>query len=250
LSISLNAVNSALDGLDRIGTALRQSSSSSLNHKISNFGLQNAEETIEELVYIQLKRKFFDRNLDRGPSVTSRSSLSLCRLLATSISFRHLRLLYRQHRQERLAGTPVAAPVEITVDVTDLDQVPKEVQLGKQPAGPVKPTEKTNQPNLRKQAIANAAMLESAQDAPSSVNSEAVRQRLAQTSGASVAASSVISQQLDGVKYPDPPKADPKSRLAKCPYCGKPHTEKQLEKKNWRYVLTRMPSNPDLMHWM
>lgn len=230
LTEPLRALKAAIDGLYRLGVAIRQSSSATLNQRISNFAQENNGVDIENMVFLRLKHKFFDKG-QRESNI--KSPLSLYRQLSMSISFRYYRLLYMQSRQRRLEKSRDVAPVhpqsenELPDRTSNADITPqKVVQVKRRP-----------DPNeLKKLAVAKTGRRkqdEKLEDAPTTVYTMNVLQKYAATEKSFAAPKSVLSAHVKDAKYPDPPKADPDTREAQCPFCGRPISEMDLKKKGW-----------------
>lgn len=214
----------AIDGLYRLGVAIRQSSSSTLNRRVSNFAQENNDVAIENVVFLRLKHKFFDKDQKES---NSKSPLSLYRQLAMSISFRYFGLLYRQNRQERIEKNQEAASVQ------HQGLPPNENIPFQQPAQSKK---KDGPDELRKFAVANAGMKqqsEQAESTPTTVNTKNIIQMYVATEESFAAPKSVMSAHLRDAKYPDSPQVNPDTREARCPFCGRPIFETDLKKKDW-----------------
>jgi hypothetical protein len=230
LAESLRALKTAIDGLYRLGVAIRQSSSPTLNQRISNFVQENDDVAIETPVFLRLKHKFLDEDQKES---NSKSPLSLYRQLAMSISFRYFGLLYQKRRQERIEKDRESAPVKTQAKMTAPDQKPKESIPARKPAQ----SKKKGGPNeLKKLAVANAGMKlqpKNSEGAPTTVDSQNVLQKYAATEKSFTAPRSVLSAHVKDAKYPDPPKVDLRTRETRCPFCGRPIFEVDLKKKNW-----------------
>jgi hypothetical protein len=224
LAESLRALKTAIDGLYRLGVAIRQSSSTTLNQRISNFAQENDNVAIDDMVFFRLKHKFFDKSQKKS---NSKSPLSLYRQLAMSISFRYFELLYRQSRQEKIEQNRETAPVQPQVP----DPKPKDNILPRKPA-----QSKGGPKELKKLAVANARLKQQpkkSEGAPTTVNTKNVLQKYAATEKSFTAPKSVLSAHIKDAKYPDPPKVDHRTREARCPFCGRPILETDLKKKDW-----------------
>ncbi|KAI1744743.1 caspase domain-containing protein [Xylaria scruposa] len=227
---SLRALKMAIDGLYRLGVAIRQSSSRTLHRRITNFAEENKDVAIEDLVFFRLKHKFIDERPKEG---NIKSPLSLYRQLAISISYRYFEILYRRNRQKTLEVNRMDAPAQPRVEYTVLEQNPKESITSQNPA---KLNEKGCPSELRKSAVANVIMKqqpERSQGAPTTVNTSSVLQKYAATGKDFPAPKSVLSAHIKDAKYPDPPIVDLRTRQARCPFCGRPISEVDLKRKNW-----------------
>jgi hypothetical protein len=225
LAESLRGLKTAIDGLYRLGVAIRQSSSSTLNRRISNFAQENGDVAIENVVFLRLKHKFFDRDQKES---NSKSPLSLYRQLSMSISFRYFGLLYRQSRQEKIEKNREIASVQ------HHDPKPNENIT---PQTPVQSNKKGSPNELKKLAIANAGIKqhpEQADSAPTTVNTKDVIQKYATTEKSFAAPKSVLSAHIRDAKCPDPPQVDPRTREARCPFCGRPVFDMDLKKDWWQ----------------
>lgn len=214
---SLRAIKLAIDGLYRLGAAIRQSSSSALTQRIGRFIEENDDLAIENLVFLRLKHKFFDSS-ENGSNC--RSPLSLYKQLATSISFRYYGIRYRQERQDKIEKRREALPVlRRTSEMTD---APKEKK-------------KSGQNELKKLAIANARTQQKLkkEEPPTTIHSKNVLAKYASTEKSFAKPKSVLSSYMKDTKYPDAPKVDPRTREARCPFCAKPISEMDLRRKDW-----------------
>jgi hypothetical protein len=224
LAESLRGLKTAIDGLYRLGVAIRQSSSPTLNRRISNFAQENDDMAIENVVFLRLKHKFFDKDQKES---NSKSPLSLYRQLSMSISFRYFGLLYRQSRQEKIEKNRETASVQHPGLKPNENIPPQKPAQSKKKGGPNE---------LKKLAVANAGMKqqpEQADSAPTTVNTKNVIQKYAATEKSFAAPKSVLSAHIRDAKYPDPPQVDPRTREARCPFCGRPIFEMDLKKKDW-----------------
>lgn len=217
LAESLRAIKLAIDGLYRLGAAIRQSSSSALTQRISRFIEENDELAIENPVFLRLKHKFFDSSENENKC---RSPLSLYKQLATSISFRYYGICYRQQRQDTIEKRREVSPVvRRTSEVTD---TPKEKKAG-------------GQNELKKLAMANARIQQKPkkEEPPTTIHSKNVLAKYAATERSYAQLNSVLSSYMEDTKYPDAPKVDPRTREANCPFCSRPILEIDLKKKGW-----------------
>lgn len=214
LAESSRAIKLAIDGLYRLGSAIRQSSSSTLNQRICRFIEENDDLAIENLVFLRLKHKFFDTNKKKGKG---RSPISLYRQLATSISFRFFGIRYRQHRQSNIEKRQEVSPIlQRTSRVDNLSQEKR----------------RSGQDEMKKLAIANARIMQR-EDPPTTIHSRNILERYAATENSFAQPKSVLSSYMKDTKYPDAPKVDPRTREAKCPFCAKSILEIDLNKKDW-----------------
>lgn len=230
LAESLRAVKMAIDGLYRLGVAIRQSSSPTLNQRINNFAQENDDVAIENMAFFRLKHKFFDKGQKES---NSKSPLSLYRQLAMSISFRYFGLLYWQSRQKKLEENRETAPVQAQSEKEVPGQKPKE---NIPPRNPAQSKKKGGPNELKKLVVTNTGMKQQpkkSEGAPTTVNTKAVLQKYAATEKSFAPAKSVLSAHIKDAKYPDPPKVDPCTREARCPFCGRPIFEMDLKKKDW-----------------
>lgn len=227
---SLRALKMAIDGLYRLGVAIRQSTSSTLNQRISNFAQKNNDVAIENMVFFRLKHKFVDKCQKES---NSKSPLSLYRQLAMSISFRYFGLLYHKCRREKIERNRETTPIQPQIEIKALDQKPKESILPRKPA---QSKEKSGPNELKKLAAANAGMRQHpkrSEGAPTTINTKNVLQKYAATETSFGPPKSVLSAHIKDAKYPDPPKVDPLTREARCQFCGRPILEMNLKKKGW-----------------
>ncbi|KAI0441646.1 caspase domain-containing protein [Xylaria telfairii] len=221
---SLRTLKTAIDGLHRLGIALRQSSLGTLHQKISSFAQGNQDAAIENMVFLRLKYKFFDNYEEKS---NCKSALSLYRQLAISISFRYFGLLYRERRQKTLEKNRRTALAHPQTEKEALNPKPEEKSVPRKPGESDREKGGPNEP--RRVAIANAReqrKLQKSEDAPTTVITENVLQKFAApTSGFSVC--------IKDAEYPEPPSVDLHTRKTKCPFCWVPLSEVDLNKKGW-----------------
>lgn len=224
---SLRALKMAIDGLYRLGAAIRQSSSLTLNERVRKFAQENVDVAIENIIFLRLKHKFFNNTQKES---NCKSPLSLYRQLAVSISFRYMGLLYRRRRQREIekhreaeshAGRSVANQ---DYQKTTLSQAVPQLKT------------KGRINEIKKSAVANpgkTGQLEKSENAPTTINTENVLQNYAAHEKFFAQPMSIISANIKDVKYPDPPTIDPRTHEAKCPFCGRPIAEVDLKRNNW-----------------
>ncbi|KAL7957431.1 hypothetical protein V8C34DRAFT_285580 [Trichoderma compactum] len=216
---SLQAVKLSMDGLYRLGAAIRQSSSSTLNQRIIKYSQDNEDRSVENMVFLRLKHTFFDRKQQEN---SFKSPLSLYKQLALSINFRYFRLLYGENRQYRMEKDREDAPSILLAQSQQENTNPK----------------KKEGPNyLRKLAIAKNDP-KTSEDIPSSVNTQSVHQRYVASDKSFAQSMTIPSTDVMDIKYPDAPRVNPLTKEAKCPFCRKLISEKELSEVNgWRLHL-------------
>jgi hypothetical protein len=217
LAESLRAIKLAIDGLYRLGAAIRQSSSSALTQRISRFIEENDDRSIENLVLLRLKHRFFD---SRENGSDCRSPLSLYKQLATSISFRYYGIRYRQERQDKIEKKREISPA---------------MHRSSEKIDAPKDKRKSHQNELKKLAIANARIQQQPkkEEPPTTIHSKNILAKYATTEKSFAQPKSVLSSYMKDTKYPDAPKVDPRTREARCPFCAKPISEMDLRRKDW-----------------
>lgn len=105
---TLQVLEAAVDGLHRLGIAIRQSPSTDLDQRITSFIERRADWNMQPLFLVRLKVQLIDRVKNQhNPG----APLSLCKHLASSISFRYFRILYLRSHQTKLETRREAAPV-------------------------------------------------------------------------------------------------------------------------------------------
>lgn len=217
----------AIDGLYRLGAAIRQSSSLALNERVRKFAQENVDVAIENIIFLRLKHQFFN-SAQKGSNC--KSPLSLYRQLAVSISFRYMGLLYRKRRQREIekhredeshAGRSAANQ---DYQKTTLSQTLPQLKT------------KGRINEIKKSAVANpgrGGQPEKSDNAPTTINTDHVLQNYAAGEKFFTQPTSIISANIKDVKYPDPPTIDSGTHEAKCPFCGRPITEVDLKRKDW-----------------
>jgi hypothetical protein len=184
---------------------------------------------IEDMVFLRLKHKFFDKSQKES---NSKSPWSLYRQLARSISFRYFELLYRKSRQEKPEKDRDTAPVQPQAEKIVSDQKSKENIL---PQKPTKSKGANGGPNeLKKLVVANAGMQQQpkkSEGAPTTINTNDFFQNYATTERYFAPPRSILSAHIIDAEYPDPPEVDPDTREARCPFCGRSILDTDL--KDW-----------------
>ncbi|KAI5925688.1 hypothetical protein F4810DRAFT_27119 [Camillea tinctor] len=99
---SLKALESVVDSMIRFGRVVQQSTPSILTQRISNFDQKNNDAPIEDTVYLHLKHRLVD--YAQQQEKTQGATLSLCRQLAASISFRYCGVLYKRSHNAKKRG--------------------------------------------------------------------------------------------------------------------------------------------------
>ncbi|KAF2994772.1 hypothetical protein E8E14_002949 [Neopestalotiopsis sp. 37M] len=97
---SLKALESSVDSLRRLGSAIQQSSASTLTQRMNDFVKKKNDGVLEDMLYLHLRHRLVARAQEQDS--TQGAALSLCRQLATSISFRYFSVLYiRSHHAKK-----------------------------------------------------------------------------------------------------------------------------------------------------
>lgn len=243
---SLQALESAVDGLYRLGIAIRQSSSGSLTQRIQSFIEKMDDGSIEDKVYLRIKHCLTDQskaaqtkavqfkrtgdediNENRYEQVTG-PALSLCRQLAVSVSFRYYGILYRRIHKKKLAEKRQSKPDILSKEKQKPEPSKHSAvahRLGTVHAGDKEPTK--SPPRL---LHSNAVPSESK---PTTPHSKLVRQRWESPQSHFNGPVSEVSVQLKDVEYPDPPKVVHPATEVDCPYCCRLHSKANYENKKW-----------------
>ncbi|KAH7322490.1 hypothetical protein B0I35DRAFT_183032 [Stachybotrys elegans] len=232
---SLQALESAIDGLQRLGSAIRQSSSGDVTQRIQAFKDKKDNGSIEALVSFRLRSLASHAE----PGVTPRvqgdvnpirgATSSLCEQLAVSISFRYFGVLYRRSHGKRLAEKH-QAPARVPV-------IPAQQLIQPVP----QPSKSMSNPSESKAGGQKLSAIpphvhprpNPSESAPSVLNSEAARKKHASSEKSVVSTASVISMQLKHFRYPRPPTIIPPATSAICPYCYRRFSKRDYDKKGW-----------------
>jgi hypothetical protein len=235
---SLQALESAVDGLYRLGVAIRHSSSGNLTHRINAFVKKNDDGMLEAMAYIHLKHKLVDKVVMDAVGSSSKNpeppgaALSLCRQLAVAVSFRYFGILYRRSHAKKMevARRPsprVEAPRESPSSEIESNDLTQDITLHKS---------KRTLPTAAKPSAIPARLrprVPLSDTEPSIPESKLVRKVFASPAEAIRTAPSVISILPKNVKYPDPPTRDSSARDQECPYCCQKFPRAQFENKMW-----------------
>jgi hypothetical protein len=208
---SLQVLEAAVDGLHRLGVAIRQSSSTSLTQRINSFIEKNDDGVVESLVLFLLKNQLVDRAKNEGRG--DGAPFSLCKQLAVSISFRYFRVLYRRSHQKKLENKRAATLVAVDSKhpATMSPNTPPQ-RLGPPPRpGGAAPT-----PILPR---INQLIADGSESAPTLPDSKKALQKYASSRQTVTGGASLVSVQLKDTKYPEPPKIIPPAAAVACPYC-------------------------------
>lgn len=234
---SLQALESAVEGLYRLGIAIRQSSSGNLTQRINAFIKKKDDGMLEAMAFLHLKHSLVDRIKMNARATTSvnpeapGAALSLCSQLAASVSFRYFGILYRRSHAEKLKAKredkPKAARPK-RVPAFQLDAIPEAA------VGPITPSP-ARQPAQKPSALpATPRPAVAWSDTDASIpESEKARRVFASPQRHAKTAPSVISIRLRDVKYPDRPKMEPSARDQACPYCCNKFSRADFENETW-----------------
>lgn len=236
---SLQALESAVESLYRLGIAIRQSSSGNLTQRMDAFIQKKDDGMLENMVYPHLKYRLVDKiKMDARVTSTKNSqppgaALSLCRQLAISVAFRYFGILYTRSHAEKMktkqeprpkAQGPESAPA-LEVDAA----VPETNMVATTPSPARFSAQKPSAIPSHLRAIAPLSDTE-----PSIPDSERARRVFASSHQRPVnTAPSVISIRPMDVKYPEPPKIEPMARDQACPYCCHRFPRFKFEDKLW-----------------
>lgn len=216
---TLKALETALDGIDRLGVAIRQSSSASLAHRIAAFMQKKDDGLVERFAFLRLKHKLVDnfQNKDRvGPP-----PLSLCRQLAASISFRYFGLRYQREHQENLKRRRHGDQEERSQSVGN-----QTWELRKSINFAPKPDIRTAIRQFPGQRLQDAISA----DEHSRLDSKVALQKY-QSPRSSFSVRSAISVLPENFSYPAPPRSNTLEKEVSCPYCGQILAASILEQK-------------------
>ena len=165
---SLQALESAIDGLRRLDTTIRLFSASILTQRINSFNQKNDDGSLEDLVYVRIKHLLVDRaKVDeiQGDEIKG-AAPSLVRQLVESVLFRYFGILHRRSHEKKISTKREDKSVQ---EQKEQDSTPKSGSV----IHPAEPSE----------------------SAPSFLDSKSSRRPSA--------AKTVISIQPKDVKYPD-----------------------------------------------
>lgn len=225
---SLKALESSVDSLRRLGSAIQQSSASTLTQRINDFVKKKNDGVLEEMVYLHLKHRLVTRAQEQDS--TQGAALSLCRQLATSISFRYFSVLYRRshHTKKR--------------DDKDSKGKAVSVRSHKQRASKPMLEDPIHEARLplatkEKSLLQAKHLIDDAPQSdtiPSIPDSKIAREIYLTASKSFFPVNSIISVRMpDDVRYPKAPKVVFPSKTAMCPFCCKFHDKGQFENKDW-----------------
>ncbi|KAG5804767.1 hypothetical protein H9Q74_010283 [Fusarium xylarioides] len=202
---SLKALEAAIQGLYRLGLAIRQSSTANLTQRITAFIEKIDGGSTEELFFFRLKMKLIDEPRREG---RPGASLTLCKQLASSIAFRYFRIQYRISHQRKLETPRKPQPASGATFETSEGTVNMSEQISEK--GSRKPL-----PYRVNQLISDMSVTE-----PTIPDSSIAFRKYESLSPASTTttSASMASVQLRDATYPDPPL----ETAVVCPYCAQP----------------------------
>ncbi|RKL50911.1 hypothetical protein BFJ72_g364 [Fusarium proliferatum] len=202
---SLKALEAAVQGLHRLGLAIRQSSTTNLTQRITAFIEKTDGGSTEELFLFRLKIKLIDEPRRKG---RPGASLTLCKQLASSIAFRYFRIQYRNSHQRKLETPREPQPASSATYETKRGTINMSEQISER--GSRKPL-----PYRVNQLMSDTSVTD-----PTIPNSSIACKKYESFSPTSTTTrpASTISVQLRDATYPDLP---PETAEI-CPYCAQP----------------------------
>ncbi|KAK3994247.1 hypothetical protein QBC44DRAFT_392682 [Cladorrhinum sp. PSN332] len=215
------ALESAVKGLYRLGVAIKESSASILTQKANAFIEKSDDGGLESILYLRLKHILVEK-VRQQDGVGA--EFSLCRQLASSVSFRYFSLLNRREhaRKTRLGlvtkGTPGLEHGSRETKITQSNTGAENLESHHDGANTIgKPSALPR--HMRRNAENHPPPSDTELSRPDSAK---VRQTLDQPRPPS-GALSVISEsfQLPSVGYPPPPSIIGPEPDVECPYCCK-----------------------------
>jgi hypothetical protein len=240
---SLQALESAVDGLCRLGLAIRQSSSINLTQRVDQFMRKKGDGgVLEGIVCFQLQIRLIHKIKQGAKAEDSAkrvgrvgATLSLCQQLATSVAFRYFGILYLRSHSEKIEVKREVKP-KTEHQPTPAPAVPKT-----KPAAPKPKPEKlaTRGPSaIPLHLREHASRSDTDSSIPESKKAKQIyaSRNIADNTGSkrhSPAGGSVISIRLTNTTYPDPPKMDSMQRNGLCPYCCKRFPWPHFADKTW-----------------
>lgn len=235
---NLQALESAVDGLYRLGIAIRQSPSSNLTQRINAFVQNHDDGMLGDVVYIRLKYQLVDMiQRDSMPTnsndeaIIPGASLSLCRQLAHSVTFRYFGILYRRNHARKLEIKREVNPPAERLKKRTASHTNPPVRRHEHPSSV---QSMTTNPSPLPLHLRNSIWSSLSDTEPSVPNSDRIRHILASSHDEFESSSSIISIKPRAIKYPDPPRIDGASQRDQvCPYCCQRFPEAKYESKHW-----------------
>ncbi|EPE02713.1 hypothetical protein F503_04062 [Ophiostoma piceae UAMH 11346] len=231
---SLRTLKSVVDSLDRLGSAIRQSSSAErLTERIQKYMKKsNDGGVLEDIVYLRLKfmlvdgRKYKDGEL---PDNARGATLLLCRQLAVSVAYRYSAVIYRRHHEQkrilRREDKPQRQKVEIHEDVAQRAAVVRHENDHHLPG-----------PMARPSAIPSGLRSPPSERTESMVSrpeSAVAKKKYASSQASFRGANSVVSIQPGNVALPKPPTIVSPAVDAACPYCLVRYPKSKYAEQRW-----------------
>ncbi|CAK7237317.1 hypothetical protein SEUCBS140593_009919 [Sporothrix eucalyptigena] len=231
---SLRALKSVVDSLDRLGSAIRQSSSAErLTERIENYMKRSDNGgVLEDIVYFRLKfmlvdgQKYNDGEL---PDNARGAALLLCRQLAVSVAYRYSAIMYRrQHVQKRAVRREDKLEGLQNKTHEDAAQRPAVVSHEKNPHL-LSPTKRPSN-YFNRLRSAPSERTESILSRPESVE---VKKVYASSQASFMGVRSVVSIQPGNITLPKPPTIVAPAVEAACPYCLIRFHKDKYENHHW-----------------
>ncbi|OIW24582.1 hypothetical protein CONLIGDRAFT_100429 [Coniochaeta ligniaria NRRL 30616] len=221
---SLKILESAVDSLLRLGVAIQQSSASTLTQRVSAFVKRQDDGVLEDIICIRLQRHLIEQ--ERRQRATHGAALSLCRQLASSLSFRCFRIEYIRSRAAKKHGgvshEETAAAADQGIVLQSANATSKVSSHRGTAAVPPIPDNSGGKKSSLLRDYWNRLATAQSESAASIPDSKLAKLKFAEPQKSFFGASSVISiRLLDNVEYPKPPVIEPGARGAVCPYCCK-----------------------------
>jgi hypothetical protein len=211
---ALEAIEEALSRLNRLGIAIRQSSSGSIAARVKRFAEGLDLRPFEDLSYFSVQALY------------PNAHQALKDRLSRSMTHRYTTMLYLKSRKSTLqARRTEPPPLMPTINEES------EGLIG------VRVPNVTGMTRATQTAMFQRRPYLPSQSDLSSLNAEQLRGILNDSQKARSRINKTSSVQINQQNYPEPPGKNDTSILT-CEWCSIPLTEVALEAKNWRYVYT------------
>lgn len=217
---TLQAVSDIISSLHRLSASIRRSAARDRSSKAADFVERDEEGNNINSVF----RENVTRALQyRFPE----ASKAVCEQLGESISLRRRRVLYSRRHQVKLAVKPhIPVPTQVPVPVIVPDSNPVSVPV-------------TSDPTPIDRALSEptpvAMSVHPSETAASIPDSDTGGSTIAPSQASSASTGSMIQDQ--NLRYPSPPRIDPQTGEASCPYYAAALSKDEvLNTKTWRFV--------------
>ncbi len=215
---ALKAIEGAIDRLNRLGIAIRESSVTSRAARTKGFMEASSYNSFKELAYTAVRTLYPDTNH------------SLQDLLSTSIAERYARILSRRSHQQKLqARRPKPRPgLQVVAEDVAMDGVDPGISMLLLEANahvPITP---------RLVAAERQSRSLFSLESPSSANTQLVKARMDGSRRAGSRRSRASSVQIHRVNYPKPQQAVKGDKYLTCEWCFESHEKKLFDGDSWR----------------